>query len=52
VVVSEAGADVVVGVWRPGARTMPVHPLPALAGYSKLMPAGYANAVALIGPRG
>jgi hypothetical protein len=52
VVVSEAGADVVVGVWRPGVRTMPVHPLPALAGYSKLMPAGYANAVALIGPRG
>jgi hypothetical protein len=51
VVVSEAGAHVVVGVWRPGAPTMPVHPLPALAGYSNVMPAGYSNVVALTGPR-
>jgi hypothetical protein len=43
VVASEDGARAVVGVWRPGAGTMPVHPLPALTGYS--------NVVALIDPR-
>jgi hypothetical protein len=48
VVVSETGAHVVVGVWRPEQPTMPVHPLPALAGYSSVMPAGYANVVPLI----
>jgi hypothetical protein len=43
VVASEDGAHAVAGVWRPGAPTMPVRPLPALA--------GYADVVALTAPR-